>query len=165
MKSAVLFLSGLLLLPFAVLKASADDLLTETDYDLIGYFIDAAAANDTELVQAFLSAGMPVNIQSKGGHTALIIAASHGHKEIVSVLLESGADACLRDFHGNSPVSVALFMGEIHLAGKLMSEPCNTNQINNSAQNVAAFAALPGQAPLHQLLYHRQNPLTERVKF
>src|SRR3979409_2295940 len=55
-------------------------------------FLRAAAANDVTAVNGFLAAGMNPNVKDEdGGATALIFAATHDNREMVTALLRGGA--------------------------------------------------------------------------
>lgn len=54
-------------------------------------FLNAAVAGNVEVVQLFVEAGMPVDTNDRG-RTALYIAASWGHLEVVEYLVGQGAD-------------------------------------------------------------------------
>ena len=53
---------------------------------------DAAEAGDLAGVQAELDKGVDVNVKDMLGFTPLHLAAWHGHKEIVDLLITNGAD-------------------------------------------------------------------------
>ena len=60
-----------------------------------------------------------INQQNYAGQTALVIAASFRHDEIIDLLLEYGADSMLRDARGNTAASLAIAHGRHALADKL----------------------------------------------
>lgn len=51
--------------------------------------------------------GSDVNRQSYSGNTALHAACGRGQVEIVRLLLKSGADSSLKNYHNDTPVMVA----------------------------------------------------------
>ena len=63
---------------------------------------EAAERGDLRLVQAQITAGVDVNESGTGSWTALHRAVDRGRDDIVSVLLEAGADPTLRTVIGNS---------------------------------------------------------------
>ena len=62
--------------------------------------MSAAKAGEAEAVQIALDLGVCVDAANEGGMTALIFAASWGHKEVVKQLLEAQADANKQDKSG-----------------------------------------------------------------
>lgn len=71
-------------------------------------FITAASEGDREEVQAFLDFGsVDLNQGDYDHRTALHLAANEGHLEIVKMLIEAGADACVQDRWGRSPLDDA----------------------------------------------------------
>lgn len=71
-------------------------------------FITAASEGDSEEVQAFLDFGsVDVNQGDYDHRTALHLASNEGHLEIVRMLCEAGADVCVQDRWGRSPLDDA----------------------------------------------------------
>ena len=71
-------------------------------------FITAASEGDKEEVQAFLDFGtVDLNQGDYDGRTALHLAASEGHSEIVSMLCKAGADVNVEDRWGHRPLDDA----------------------------------------------------------
>lgn len=77
------------------------------------YFLDeplveAAGNGDLARVQILLSRGAsPDAYGFDGNTTALVYAASYGHRDVVAFLLCSGANPTLRDSYGQLPVEAA----------------------------------------------------------
>lgn len=63
--------------------------------------------NYSTLVPLLLSHGAQINQQSTQGQSALHLAAGCGHKEVVEVLVQSGADIFALDFDGFTPADRA----------------------------------------------------------
>ena len=57
-----------------------------------------------------------VNIQSKGGQTALHLACTHGLEDVVSKLLEKGAKVDAVNARGESPLILACELGHSKIA-------------------------------------------------
>lgn len=60
------------------------------------------------VVKLLIRKGVPVNARDNSGATALHVAAAFGHVDIVSALLEAGADATLEDYDEDAPLHVAI---------------------------------------------------------
>ncbi|BGP56413.1 hypothetical protein JCM8202v2_004031 [Rhodotorula sphaerocarpa] len=55
-------------------------------------FFDAARKGDVAFMQAPLEAGLPANLTNSSGDTLIMLAAYHGHADVVKLLLKHGAD-------------------------------------------------------------------------
>ena len=60
-------------------------------------------------VDTLIQAGADLNIQSKNGQTALIVAARKGHDECVDILIKGGADVNIQDQIGCTALMSAAF--------------------------------------------------------
>ena len=71
-------------------------------------FFDAAGGGDLNTIQIMLENGIDVNVKDASfGHTALIVAARKGHRQIVELLLAKGADVNATDNYGNTALGWA----------------------------------------------------------
>lgn len=68
-----------------------------------------------------LARGAPERLDAAGpdGRTALMLAASAGHEEMVALLLELGADPALRDGAGKTAAELAFGNGHVDLGQRL----------------------------------------------
>jgi len=64
--------------------------------------LDSVIGNNFDLVNDLLEAGADVNIKSKDGQTALIVAAGASEEKMVDALLKAGADPDISDSLGVS---------------------------------------------------------------
>jgi hypothetical protein len=69
--------------------------------------MDAAVAGELPLVDALLDAGAEVNLQSKNGQTALMLAVGEGQAESVRELLDRGAEIRIKDNLGMTAMKYA----------------------------------------------------------
>lgn len=113
--SAVLFVD----LPFSL--AADTVLLPLTAYEQIRYgnfgddappLVLAARDGDVAKVRGLVEQGTAVDVKTKGGLTALMMAASNGATTIIQLLLDRGADPHAKDTYGKT----ALWHGEHHRA-------------------------------------------------
>ena len=75
-------------------------------------FLRAARNGDVEKVQAALSTGIDVNVQSDYGATALFFACDRSQEEVVDLLLKNGADPNIKDsFYDATPVTWSMNKG------------------------------------------------------
>ena len=66
--------------------------------------VQAAEAGNIEAVKQHIAAGVNVNGKVGNGSTALNFAAYNGHKEIVQLLINNGADVNVVDEDGEAPL-------------------------------------------------------------
>jgi len=67
------------------------------------------ADGDLEAVKSDLLSGMSATAADKDGCTSLHVATQWGHAEIVSLLIQAGADVNAADRHGNGPLWTACY--------------------------------------------------------
>lgn len=67
----------------------------------------AIANRRIRIARSIIDAGTNVNVRSRSGYTPLMIAASHGHDEIVRMLLQKGADLTAVDTQGRNALQIA----------------------------------------------------------
>jgi outer membrane protein assembly factor BamB len=83
--------------------------------------LEAARAGDRARVASLLDAGVSVNASTKYGVSALGFAAERGHFDVVTLLVERGADVHVADsFYGSRPVDFALRGGHLEIAAYLI---------------------------------------------
>lgn len=91
--------------------------------------IGAAWNGDTSLVQRLLDAGADPNyINSDGKYSALTVAASHNHVDVIRLLLERGALVGLTVNDGFSAVVVAAIFGHADAVRALLDGGANVNE-------------------------------------
>lgn len=112
----------------------------------------AVAAGDTAQVPGLLAAGAQVDAVYprlngfNDGHTPLHVAARDGHTEIVSLLLEAGADVnAVEPCFGAVPLHKAVYNGHAEITGLLVARP---------GINLDFQGATNGYSPLHDALWH-----------
>ncbi|WP_298144022.1 ankyrin repeat domain-containing protein [uncultured Acinetobacter sp.] len=121
--------------------------------ELIDLYFAAARTGKHEVIQEFLKHGFPVDIKNHDGYTALMMASYYGHQDIVTTLIEQGADRCLRDNKGNTALMGAIFKLEWSIAKQLKNVDCDVNAKQTGHKTVTEFAKVIGQdEKLQQLL-------------
>lgn len=73
--------------------------------------MDAARAGDLAALRPVLDAGAPLNMQDAEGNTMLMLAAYHGHTDLVRELTQRGATVDLANDRGQTPLAGAVFKG------------------------------------------------------
>ncbi|MUL40639.1 ankyrin repeat domain-containing protein [Streptomonospora sp. PA3] len=73
---------------------------------------DLARRGETDLLAAYLDAGVPVNLTNDKGDTLVMLASYHGHARTTALLCERGAEVDRLNDRGQSPLAGAVFKGE-----------------------------------------------------
>jgi ankyrin repeat protein len=100
--------------------------------------LDAVRKADLAAVKAALDAGVPVDHPFRYERTALSFAAARGQVEIVTLLLERGADPNKKDsFYGASPFNWAANEGHVQVARLLIDKgaPVGPELLMRAANN------------------------------
>lgn len=89
--------------------------------------LDLAAENGHKNVcRVIINSGVKVNSSSRCEHTALHLAARHGHLEVVKLLVEEfGADINVKNQYNNTPLSLAVHSKHGKVAEYLINAGCN----------------------------------------
>jgi hypothetical protein len=80
--------------------------------DLAHALFDLARRGDTTRLAAYVDAGAPADLTDPQGNTLLMLAAYHGHADLVRELAARGADVDRLNDRGQSPLAGAVFKGE-----------------------------------------------------
>eukprot|EP00164_Ancoracysta_twista_P008893 GFYU01012991.1.p1 GENE.GFYU01012991.1~~GFYU01012991.1.p1 ORF type:complete len:653 (+),score=126.11 GFYU01012991.1:107-1960(+) len=87
-----------------------------------------------------------VNCPSQGGTTMLMSACRQGNKEVISKLLEAGADPCARSALGNEALMFAAGAGDVSILRLLDAHPSVTeqhwNHVNNNGDSALMFCCM-----------------------
>lgn len=73
---------------------------------------DLARRGETELLAAYVDAGVPANLTNDRGDSLVMLAAYHGHAPAVEALLSRGAEADRANDRGQTPLAGAVFKNE-----------------------------------------------------
>lgn len=85
--------------------------------------------------------------------TPLIEAASHGHSEIVRLLLDVGADVNAQTIYGNSPLSLAAEFGQDEAVAEILKQKnLNVSPAQTDGKTPLHWAALKGYSKIVRLL-------------
>ncbi|KAK1767492.1 ankyrin repeat-containing domain protein [Phialemonium atrogriseum] len=93
-------------------QTRAVDSLPPEAIALAGRMYDAARSGDVAIFQQALPAGLPPNMTNEKGDSLLMLAAYHGHADLVKLLMEHGADPNRLNDKGQSPIAGAVFKQE-----------------------------------------------------
>jgi hypothetical protein len=96
----------------------------------------AARDGDWFTVRANLDAGVNPDLPDPRGVTPLMSAARHANDAVVSLLLQRGADAALRDNEGNSVLAYAALGGDVRILSDLLTAVDGEDGINDGPSEV-----------------------------
>jgi ankyrin repeat protein len=88
--------------------------------ELAGRLFDMARTGDAQTLAAYLDAGVPVDLTNARGDTLVMLAAYHGHPEVVRVLTARGADVDRANDQGQTPLAGAVFKAEDEVVRALL---------------------------------------------
>src|SRR5690625_3554568 len=80
---------------------------------------DHARQGQSQTLDQYLRAGLPVNLTNDQGDTLLMLAAHHGHPETVATLIAHNADLDRLNDHGRPPLPRAVSQGRSATAALL----------------------------------------------
>ncbi len=140
----------LILLPFVasqVVAAAQDERL-----------VDAAAAQQTELVRGLLKKGVDANTRRADGVTALLWAAHWDDLASADLLLRAGAKVNAADDHGVTPLAQACENASVAMVTRLLNAGADPNIAQTDGLTPLMMAARTGNvAVANVLLTHGAN--------
>src|SRR3954454_9407458 len=111
--------------------------------ELAGRGFDLARCGRTEELDAYVDAGVPVNLTNDKGDTLLILAAYHGHPATVAALLDRGADHARANDRGQTALASAVFRQSTETVTRLLAAGADPDAGGPSARATATFFDLP----------------------
>ncbi|PWI72456.1 hypothetical protein PCL_11079 [Purpureocillium lilacinum] len=125
--------------PSATMDGSGSSLSPEA-VALAARMFDSARSGDMPIFEQALPAGLPPNMTNDKGDTLLMLAAYHGHADLVRLLVQHGADPNRLNDRGQSPLAGAVFKKEDDVIEALLEGGADPDYGNPSAlQCVAMF--------------------------
>lgn len=119
--------------------------------------INAAAQGDVAKLRAQLSKRISVDVMSNtpSRATALIQASANGHREIVSLLIDSGALVDTVDGLGQTALSVAVYHGRTDVCKLLILAGADVNGSTDMAVKPVVAAVMSGNPALVELILNQ----------
>lgn len=78
---------------------------------LASKLFDFARSGSIRELDAYTTAGIPLNLTNHKGDTLIMLAAYHGHASTVKMLVDKGVDVNVLNDRGQSPIAGAVFKG------------------------------------------------------
>ena len=122
-----------------------------SNWDIL--LIQAARQGNLARVQALLSQGANVNATDVQNTTALIYAVQGGHREIVAILREFGADINKsKQPQGLSPLMLAAALNHSEILAQIIAAGANVNQVNQDGTPALMIATYKGHIAIAEQL-------------
>lgn len=106
---------------------------------LAASLLDAARGDDRATLLPLLDQGAPVNLRDSAGNSPLMLAAYHGHAQLVAELAARGGDVDLLNDRGQSPLAGAAFKGFTEVAEVLLGAGADPDLGAPSARETAQY--------------------------
>ncbi len=115
-------------------------------------WFEAAGSGQTERVLAMLKEGLNVDLKDQSGATALMLASTYGHVNVINTLLEHAADPDLRDNNSMTALMRATTKGSPEAVRALIGSSCDVDVKNNSGNTSLMIATIAGNAEVVDIL-------------
>lgn len=112
--------------------------------ELAHQMLDLARAGERDQLDAYVEAGVPVDLTDAAGNTLLMLAAYHGHPETVRMLADRGADPDKANDRGQTPLAGAVFKGETEVVMVLLAAGADPDRGTPSARATAEMFGQQG---------------------
>jgi ankyrin repeat protein len=113
---------------------------------------DAVRAGDHPTLLRLLDGGVSVETTNARGDALLMLAAYHGHTELVATLLARGADPNRANASGQFPLAGAVFKGDVAIADLLLAAGAVVDTPDKDGRTALHYAAMFDHADLVALL-------------
>ena len=114
--------------------------------------LEAARGGDRETLEPMLNAGMPASLRDEKGNSLLMLAAYHGHGDLVKLLLAGGADPDARNDRSQTPLAGVAFKGHLDIARVLLQGGADPMADQGGGRTPVMFAAMFGHLEMVKLL-------------
>ncbi|MBN1092994.1 ankyrin repeat domain-containing protein [Blastococcus sp. TML/M2B] len=113
-----------------------------------GHLFDLARQGNTEVLAAYIDAGVPVDLTNSSGDTLLVLAAYYSHGETVAALLERGADHARINDKGQTALAAAVFKQAEDAVRHLLAAGADPDAGEMTARMTAQFFGLTAMTEL-----------------
>ena len=122
------------------MSESADSTgLTDEAIELAHRCFDMARDGDASGLVPYIDAGLPTDLTDPQGNTLLMLAAYHGHPDLVAVLVTRGADPDRVNHRGQTPLAGAVFKAEDEVVETLLGAGADPDAGTPSARETARY--------------------------
>lgn len=118
-------------------EPSSPQTASQEAVDLAHALFDLARRGDGTRLVAYIDAGAPADLTDPQGNTLLMLAAYHGHADLVRELATRGADVDRLNDRGQSPLAGALFKGEEGVVAVLLEHGADPDAGRPTARETA----------------------------
>ncbi|XP_014786080.1 E3 ubiquitin-protein ligase MIB2 [Octopus bimaculoides] len=122
-------------------------------------FVKEAAKGHTRNVREFIKNHRDEIDKKCSGKTALQVASYKGHKDIVLMLLEAGADLELQDDDGDTALNFSAIGGETEIMELLLSKGAKTNALNKNRHTALHIAVNKESVKCVRILVKHSAPI------
>ena len=145
----VILLASVFLFATFGLEAEGGDARIELEKKGYAYtensFVECAKKGDLEAAKLFLAEGIDINAKNERGQTALMRAAEYQRTELVTLLLEKGANVNIESKSGNrTALMEAAGGGNIVIIKQLVEKGAEINAKDNTYYTPLHFACMWG---------------------
>ena len=115
-------------------------------------FLGSAYIGNISLLEAFLSKGLDVNVQDKGGCSAISIATRSNKLEVIQYLISKGANPDIAEEAGYTALMLASSYGHKDIVEYLLSQGGSLKKTAESGRTAFHLACMKGQFEIVELL-------------
>ena len=112
---------------------------TDETIELAHQLFDWARDGPAARIGAYVDAGAPADLADPAGNTLLMLAAYHGHADLVRELARRGADVNRLNDRGQSPLAGAVFKAEPDVVAVLLEHGGDPDSGHPTARETAAM--------------------------
>ena len=124
------------------------------------YMLMSARGGDIDAVKECLAEEVPINFQDEEmGNASLHLACANGHKEVVELLLDAGADINLINKNKNTPIHWACLLGRMEVV-KILAE-WHTRKPESGIKADMNLKNTFGRIPMEEALQSGQGEIAE----
>ncbi|HKT03008.1 MAG TPA: ankyrin repeat domain-containing protein [Rugosimonospora sp.] len=105
--------------------------------DFAAELFDLARQGRATELATYVDQGVPANLANDSGDSLLMLAAYHGHAEVVDALLRRGADPNRMNDRGRTPLAGAVFTAADEVARLLLAAGADPHAGTPSAMDTA----------------------------